>query len=94
MRYLPNHFQGPQKVKVGSDKVVTAKNIIIATGSVPFVPKGIEVDGKCVPFSSHSSYGFTFSVKESSILLLDGGLSVPVFYIQSSVICAWRIFNC
>ena len=38
-------IQGPQKVKVGSDKVVTAKNIIIATGSVPFVPKGIEVDG-------------------------------------------------
>lgn len=29
-----------------SDKIVTAKDIIIATGSVPFVPKGIEVDGK------------------------------------------------
>ena len=38
-------MQGPQKVKVGSSKVVTAKDIIIATGSVPFVPKGIEVDG-------------------------------------------------
>ena len=25
---------------------VTAKDIIVATGSVPFVPKGIEVDGK------------------------------------------------
>ncbi|MCH85628.1 dihydrolipoyl dehydrogenase, partial [Trifolium medium] len=36
---------GPQKVKVGSShNVVTAKDIIIATGSVPFVPKGIEVD--------------------------------------------------
>ncbi|MED6206073.1 dihydrolipoamide dehydrogenase precursor [Stylosanthes scabra] len=36
---------GPQKVKVGSsNKVVTAKDIIIATGSIPFVPKGIEVD--------------------------------------------------
>ncbi|MCI15198.1 dihydrolipoyl dehydrogenase, partial [Trifolium medium] len=36
---------GPQKVKVGSsNNVVTAKDIIIATGSVPFVPKGIEVD--------------------------------------------------
>ena len=33
--------------KVGfSDNVVTAKDIIIATGSVPFVPKGIEIDGK------------------------------------------------
>lgn len=33
--------------KIGfSDKTVTARNIIIATGSVPFVPPGIEVDGK------------------------------------------------
>lgn len=42
--------QGPQKVKYGkvgaSDNIITAKDIIIATGSVPFVPKGIEVDGK------------------------------------------------
>ncbi|XP_027916160.1 dihydrolipoyl dehydrogenase 1, chloroplastic-like [Vigna unguiculata] len=46
---------GPQKVKVGSsNKVVTAKNIIIATGSVPFVPKGIEVDGKTVITSDHA----------------------------------------
>lgn len=48
------YFQGPQKVKFGkvgfSDNVITAKNIIIATGSVPFVPKGIEVDGKCSSF--------------------------------------------
>lgn len=29
-----------------SDKTVTARNIIIATGSVPFVPPGIEVDGE------------------------------------------------
>lgn len=27
------------------DTEVTARDIIIATGSVPFVPKGIEVDG-------------------------------------------------
>ncbi|XP_062174770.1 dihydrolipoyl dehydrogenase 2, chloroplastic-like [Alnus glutinosa] len=45
---------GPQKVKVGSNKVVTAKDIIIATGSVPFVPKGIEVDGKTVITSDHA----------------------------------------
>ena len=42
-------IQGPQKVKYGKvgfpDNIVTAKDIIIATGSVPFVPKGIEVDG-------------------------------------------------
>lgn len=44
-------------MKVGaSDKVVTAKNIIIATGSVPFVPKGIEVDGKNIHHPSSMLY--------------------------------------
>ncbi|XP_039056046.1 dihydrolipoyl dehydrogenase 2, chloroplastic-like isoform X1 [Hibiscus syriacus] len=49
---------GPQKVKYGkvgfTDTTVTAKDIIIATGSVPFVPKGIEVDGKTVITSDHA----------------------------------------
>ncbi|KAK3015638.1 hypothetical protein RJ639_005512, partial [Escallonia herrerae] len=49
---------GPQKVKYGkvgaSDNVITAKNIIIATGSVPFIPRGIEVDGKTVITSDHA----------------------------------------
>ena len=49
-------FQGPHKVQYGKrdgspGNIVTAKDIIIATGSVPFVPKGIEVDGKyCLVF--------------------------------------------
>lgn len=51
--YFWSFFQGPQKLKYGkagfSDNVITAKDIIIATGSVPFVPKGIEVDGKFSP---------------------------------------------
>ncbi|KAG0482588.1 hypothetical protein HPP92_010672 [Vanilla planifolia] len=42
----------PQKVKYGKvgfqNKQVTSKDIIIATGSIPFVPNGIEVDGKTV----------------------------------------------
>ena len=33
---------------VGSGKTVTAKNVILATGSVPFVPPGVETDGKTV----------------------------------------------
>ncbi|XP_071691489.1 dihydrolipoyl dehydrogenase 2, chloroplastic-like isoform X1 [Rutidosis leptorrhynchoides] len=49
---------GPQKVKYGkvgvSETVITAKDIIIATGSVPFVPKGVEVDGKTVITSDHA----------------------------------------
>ncbi|KAG0630522.1 hypothetical protein M758_1G184400 [Ceratodon purpureus] len=48
----------PQVVKYGrigfADKTITARNIIIATGSVPFVPPGIEVDGKTVFTSDHA----------------------------------------
>ncbi|MBE9230705.1 dihydrolipoyl dehydrogenase [Cuspidothrix issatschenkoi LEGE 03284] len=42
---------GTQKVTVTTDKgekTITAKNIILSPGSVPFVPPGIEVDGKTV----------------------------------------------
>ncbi|XP_038980306.1 dihydrolipoyl dehydrogenase 2, chloroplastic-like isoform X1 [Phoenix dactylifera] len=49
---------GTQKVKYGKvgfpDTEITAKDIIIATGSVPFVPNGIEVDGKTVFTSDHA----------------------------------------
>ncbi|MDM9382840.1 dihydrolipoyl dehydrogenase [Chlorogloeopsis sp. ULAP01] len=42
---------GVQKVGVvtdGGEKTITAKDIILAPGSIPFVPPGIEVDGKTV----------------------------------------------
>lgn len=42
---------GQQKVTVTADsgeKTITAKDIILASGSVPFVPPGIEIDGKTV----------------------------------------------
>jgi len=46
---------GPNTVKrVGTDKTVTAKDIILAPGSVPFVPPGITIDGKTV-FTSDDS---------------------------------------
>ena len=42
----------PQKVDIigadGSDQTVTAKDIIIASGSIPWVPPGVQVDGKTV----------------------------------------------
>jgi dihydrolipoamide dehydrogenase len=38
---------GSQKIQVG-DRVITAKDVILSTGSVPFVPPGIELDGKTV----------------------------------------------
>lgn len=48
----------PQKVKYGKvglpDKIVTGRNVIIATGSIPFVPPGIEIDGKTVFTSDHA----------------------------------------
>jgi dihydrolipoamide dehydrogenase len=40
-----------QKVSVTTpegEKIVTAKDVIVASGSVPFVPPGIEIDGKTV----------------------------------------------
>lgn len=40
-----------QKVAIETkdgEKVVTAKDIILASGSVPFVPPGVEIDGKTV----------------------------------------------
>jgi dihydrolipoamide dehydrogenase len=42
---------GPQKVEIIGDdgeKTVTANNIIIASGSTPWVPPGVQVDGKTV----------------------------------------------
>ena len=42
---------GQQKVTIATDsgeKTITAKDIILSTGSVPFVPPGIEIDGKTV----------------------------------------------
>ncbi|HIK19071.1 MAG TPA: dihydrolipoyl dehydrogenase [Leptolyngbyaceae cyanobacterium M33_DOE_097] len=42
---------GTQKVSITTptgEKVITAKDIILAPGSVPFVPPGIEIDGKTV----------------------------------------------
>ena len=42
----------PGRIDVGGS--ATAKDIIIATGSVPFVPGGIEVDGKTVFTSDHA----------------------------------------
>ena len=42
---------GTQKVAISTDngeKIVTAKDIILSPGSVPFVPPGIEIDGKTV----------------------------------------------
>ncbi|MEG4807872.1 dihydrolipoyl dehydrogenase [Microcoleus sp. F8-D3] len=42
---------GSQKITVETDKgekTITAKDIILAPGSIPFVPPGIEIDGKTV----------------------------------------------
>lgn len=42
----------PGRVDLGG--TVTAENIIVATGSVPFVPPGIQIDGKTVFTSDHA----------------------------------------
>ncbi len=46
-----------QKVKVsgeGGDRLITAKDILLAPGSIPFVPPGAEIDGKTVFTSDHA----------------------------------------
>ncbi len=48
---------GQQKVTVATDsgdKTITAKDILLSTGSIPFVPPGIEIDGKTVFTSDHA----------------------------------------
>merc|ERR1711968_13650 len=53
-KFKDNHtveYGLPGRVDVGG--TVTAKNIIIATGSVPFVPPGVPIDGKTVFTSDH-----------------------------------------
>ncbi len=53
----------PGRVDVGGE--VTAKDIMLATGSVPFVPPGIPIDGKtvssmaCSPGSKRSPHQLT-----------------------------------
>ncbi|MEC4984644.1 MAG: dihydrolipoyl dehydrogenase [Oscillatoria sp. PMC 1068.18] len=47
----------PQKVTVtteNGEKTLTARDIIVGAGSVPFVPPGIEIDGKTVFTSDHA----------------------------------------
>lgn len=49
--YGRGKLAGAQKLTVTSaegEKTVTAQDIIIATGSIPFVPPGAEIDGKTV----------------------------------------------
>lgn len=53
---------GPQKVTISTEsgeRTITARNIILSTGSVPFVPPGIEIDGKTV-FTSDDALKLEF----------------------------------
>ncbi|WP_044259192.1 FAD-dependent oxidoreductase, partial [Richelia intracellularis] len=53
---------GTQKVRLhmgGKEKIITAKDIILSPGSVPFVPPGIKVDGKTV-FTSDQAIKLEF----------------------------------
>lgn len=47
----------PGRVDVGGE--VTAKDIMLATGSVPFVPPGIPIDGKTVSCLMYGLHGIT-----------------------------------
>ena len=83
--YFCATVQGPQKVKVGSlEKIVTTKNIIIVTGSVPFVHKCIEIGGTYQSFlfvtlifdlprstfTKFSGFRLVFQLEETRLVLV------------------------
>ena len=45
---------GKQRVMCSDGNTYTAKDVILAPGSVPFVPRGIEIDGETVFTSDHA----------------------------------------
>jgi dihydrolipoamide dehydrogenase len=56
----------PHEVSVVSTgKVITAKNIILAPGSIPFVPRGVQADEKTV-FTSDGALKLEFVPQVSS----------------------------
>lgn len=58
----------PHEVKLATDgSVVTAKNIILAPGSIPFVPRGIEVDEETV-FTSDGGLKLGFVPEYAAII--------------------------
>ncbi|RZB65247.1 putative inactive ATP-dependent zinc metalloprotease FTSHI 5, chloroplastic [Glycine soja] len=76
--FISTAIEGPQKVKVGSsDKIVTAKNIIIATGSVPFVRKGIEIGGtyQSIQKEEQSAHGNFIAYECQDVLIASIGRS-------------------
>ncbi len=64
-------LEGVQRVGVrqfnGVDKVFTAKDVIVATGSDPFVPPGIETDGRTV-FTSDEAINLEWLPKWIAII--------------------------
>lgn len=59
----------PHEVKVSSTgEIITAKDIILAPGSIPFVPKGVTIDGKTV-FTSDDALKLETIPQVSAIFL-------------------------
>ena len=60
----------PHQIKVETTgKIITAKNIILAPGSIPFVPRGIVADEKTV-FTSDGGLKLEFVPQVSIIILV------------------------
>lgn len=70
-------------------KVITAKNIILAPGSVPFVPRGVQVDEKTV-FTSDGALKLEFIPDVRIVLpvmmMVTMGYDIYCRYISSALI--------
>ncbi|WP_448581756.1 dihydrolipoyl dehydrogenase [Thermaurantiacus sp.] len=62
-------FEGPNSVAVG-ENLVTAKNIVIATGSEPFFPPGLVPDGEVVVTSTEA---LDFTAVPRHLVVVGGG---------------------
>lgn len=60
----------PHEVKLESGKIITGENIILAPGSIPFVPRGVQADEKTV-FTSDGSLKLEFVPQVSFIVKFD-----------------------
>jgi hypothetical protein len=66
--------KGGGKVElVGAGKTVSAKDIMLATGSVPFVPPGVQMDGKTVFTSDEAHLEIAIHIVSRRVLLMTAG---------------------
>ena len=75
----------PGRVDVGGE--VTAKDIMLATGSVPFVPPGIPIDGKTVSCTrplSHCTASGLLVLDQAIVIVLQQASELPMLWAKQA----------